>query len=166
MVIFFFLFASVAGATNLKSLTLPFVDDHEAKVTLSDFMGKRVVVSMFYTDCTRTCPLTVKKMMEIKKRLEEKSEVAEFILITFDPKGDTPSVIKEFRQEHKMTEAQWHFWRGSEQNTKEMAKVWDSWKYHDHIVHDFRILVFGKSGELEHDFKNPDDPAFKNPNLF
>lgn len=69
----------------------------------ADFEGKYLVVSFIFTHCPDICPVTTANMKNISTMLEDTADV-EFIAITFDPRRDTPSVLKKYMQNFKLNE--------------------------------------------------------------
>ncbi|MDZ7717066.1 MAG: SCO family protein [Balneolaceae bacterium] len=65
-----------------------------------DFKGKYTIVGFIYTHCPDVCPVISAKLSNVNKQLEDNSDV-QFVQITFDPKRDTPSVLKKYMQQFK-----------------------------------------------------------------
>lgn len=65
-----------------------------------DYKGKYTIVGFIYTHCPDICPVISAKLSNINKKLEDNSDV-QFVEITFDPKRDTPSVLKKYMQQFK-----------------------------------------------------------------
>ena len=72
--------------------------DAGAKIRFSDLQGHPQVVSLFYSDCHITCPLTLLSMKQVEAALppEVRSQVG-FVLITFIPEFDSARVLHRFR---------------------------------------------------------------------
>ena len=76
----------------------------------------------------------------------------EFVVITLDPENDTPEVLKKF-QDHMGLDRHWHFLAGSNKDTRLLANnlgLGDYWKFDDHIMHGFKILILDPSGNILH----------------
>ena len=50
-----------AGSGSLYNSGMSWTDDNNQVVTLDQWRGKLVIVSMAYSNCRRTCSLTLKK---------------------------------------------------------------------------------------------------------
>lgn len=68
-----------------------------------DFRGKYTVVGFIYTHCPDVCPIISAKLGNVNRQLDDNSNV-QFVEITFDPKRDTPSVLKKYMQNFKLDE--------------------------------------------------------------
>ena len=80
-----------------------------------------VIVTMFYTSCPLACPVTLAKLREIESALKKdvRSELA-VVLITMDPAGDTPGVLRAFRKAQRLP-LNWSLLRGPSESTHEVA---------------------------------------------
>ena len=67
------------------------------KVRLSDFEGKVVVLYFGYTFCPDVCPTTLAKLNQAMGLLGDKAQDVQVIMISVDPKRDTPAVLQEYK---------------------------------------------------------------------
>lgn len=87
-----------------------------------DLRGHPAVVSMFYSGCTSTCPLTVENMQRLFHYLEgQKVKDTNFVLVSFDPEGDDPVTLARFAKKHGIKGPQWHLLHGSQDEIEELA---------------------------------------------
>lgn len=96
-------------------------------IELSEFAGKPMVVSMVYLTCKHTCPITVAHMKELEKLLDEdlKSKV-QFVLVSIDPRRDTPAVMKAYAEKNKLDTKAWSFiTTKKDQDIRELSGVID-----------------------------------------
>lgn len=123
-------------------------------IELKDLKGDVLVMVMIYTSCKAACPRLVADMRSIEEQIpsEIKNKV-KLILVSIDPKVDTPKKLKEFSIENKMEGKQWLFLRSTEKNTREFAAVL-AVNYKKISPMDFShsniISVFNAEGELVH----------------
>ena len=87
---------------------------------------KARLIEFMYTNCPDVCPVTSLEMSQLKSQLEKEGvfgDKVEFITITIDPKRDTLDTMKEYanRFEIDSDDQGWHFLRGSEEDTEEIA---------------------------------------------
>lgn len=61
-----------------------------------DYAGKYVVMGFIYTKCPDICPLVTQNMIKVQKDLGNPEDV-QFLGISFDPKRDTPEVLKDYK---------------------------------------------------------------------
>ncbi|HEX9195011.1 MAG TPA: SCO family protein [Azonexus sp.] len=73
------------------------LESADGPVSLKDFRGKVVLVYFGYTYCPDICPTSLAATSEGLKQLtpEELARVA-MILVSVDPKRDTPAMLKEY----------------------------------------------------------------------
>lgn len=121
-------------------------------VSFVDYRGKVLVTVMIYTSCQIACPRLVADMRTIKDRLgEDQLDKVKMLLISIDPKTDTPERLKAFAIENKMDQDPWVFLRSTEANTREFAAVL-AVNYRKISPIDFShsniISVFNEKGEL------------------
>ncbi len=71
--------------------------DHTGKsVTDADFRGRYMLVFFGYAQCDSICPVGLKHMTEAVDLLGEQGEQVQPILITVDPKNDTPKILAAY----------------------------------------------------------------------
>ncbi|WPO77341.1 SCO family protein [Flavobacterium sp. KACC 22761] len=121
-------------------------------IELKSLRGNVLVMVMIYTSCKAACPRLVADMRDIESKLEEKTKQhVKLILVSIDPKTDTPERLKSFAIENKMNQDPWIFLRSSEENTREFAAVLAvNYKQISPIdfSHSNIISVFNPEGEL------------------
>ncbi|WP_281631940.1 SCO family protein [Flavobacterium luteolum] len=121
-------------------------------IELKSLRGNVLVMVMIYTSCKAACPRLVADMRDIESKLEKKTKQhVKLILVSIDPKTDTPERLKSFAIENKMNQDPWIFLRSSEENTREFAAVLAvNYKKISPIdfSHSNIISVFNPEGEL------------------
>ncbi len=119
-------------------------DSDGRDLRLSQLHAPLVVMTMAYTACRRVCGTTTLVLAELQKRLDARGIDADFVVVSFDPENDSPREWREYRSRRHLDRDNWHFLTGDEQATHKMARGLDLdfWSYHDHVVHDFRIVLF------------------------
>ena len=124
-------------------------------VQWKDFKGNVLVVVMIYTSCKAACPILIADMRDIRKTVDASDmphkKKVKYILVSIDPKVDTPEHLKKFAQESGMDDDQWVFLRSDEEKTREFAAVL-AVNYKQISPVDFShsniISVFNAEGEL------------------
>lgn len=103
-----------------------------------------IIVTMAYTACRRVCGTTTLVLSDLQRRLDAAHRSAQIIVVSFDPTEDSPQDWQDYRQHRGLTRDNWHFLSGSDRSTHQLARYLDMdyWRYHDHIVHNFRIAAF------------------------
>jgi len=118
---------------------------------------------MAYSGCRKFCSTSVTVMKALQEAFDRRGRSAEFVVVTFDPDRDTPQAWRDYRRARDLARPNWHFLSGSAQDTRRMARFLDLdfWVYDDHIVHDFRIVIFDAEGRMRREivWDRPVDPA-------
>ncbi|PQJ82976.1 SCO family protein [Polaribacter glomeratus] len=139
---------------SIFNLTSKWNTEEGKIITLKELKGKTLVVVMIYTTCKAACPRLAADMRNIEAKIptDYKNEV-NYILVSIDPKTDTPEKLKKFAIENYMDDNQWTFLQGTEIGVREFANVL-AVKYKEISPLDFShsniISVFDPLGELVH----------------
>jgi protein SCO1 len=122
-------------------------DENGKGVTLASFRGAPFVLSAFFTTCTLKCPMTIQKLQEIDRAYRKHGPPVPIVLLTLDPRNDTPERLQRYRREHDFPD-NWRFLRGSDSDTRILARSLHVDPAYDegHIDHDVRIAVFDAGG--------------------
>lgn len=139
---------------SIFNLTSNWNTEEGEVIQLKDLKGKTLVMVMIYTTCKAACPRLVADMRNIESKIpKENIENLRFVLVSIDPKVDTPTRLKEFAIENEMDGEQWTFLQGTESGVREFANVL-AVKYKQISPMDFShsniISVFNTKGELIH----------------
>jgi protein SCO1 len=138
--------------------TLPFrgesqwTDDRGRVVRLSDFAGRRTILTMAYPNCRRTCSFTLKKLVSLQDEADRNAQPVEIVVVSLDPARDDAQAWRQYRQRHHLSRANWHFLTGGEADTRDLARwigLGEYWKYDDHVLHDFGMVVIDTAGRVE-----------------
>jgi protein SCO1/2 len=65
-------------------------------VGLSDFRGKLVVLYFGYTFCPDVCPTTLAEVGQAMRKLGQRADGVQVIMVTVDPERDTPEHLAEY----------------------------------------------------------------------
>ncbi|HEY2440915.1 MAG TPA: SCO family protein [Solirubrobacteraceae bacterium] len=79
-----------APALVLHNYTSP------APVSLARFRGKAVLVSFVYTHCPNVCPIITANLAAAQRQLGSEARHLQILLVTVDPRRDTPAAIRTF----------------------------------------------------------------------
>jgi len=77
-------------------------------VTLSSLRKKTVALAFLYTRCPDVCPLTAGQFRAAQRALGDDASKVEFVAVSVDPEGDTPTAVREFSDLHDLSE-RWHY---------------------------------------------------------
>ncbi len=81
------------GETETTNFTL--IDQNEQPFTLSDQLGKVVLMFFGYTFCPDVCPMTLTTWKHVQDQLKDEAKYVKFVYITVDPERDTPQRLKD-----------------------------------------------------------------------
>ena len=73
------------------------------KVDVRKLQGKAVLVTFVYTHCPDVCPLIVSHLHTALAELGPKAKKLRYIVVSTDPRRDTPAAVASFLQDHQMT---------------------------------------------------------------
>lgn len=95
-----------------------------SKISFIDLKGKVIVTTMIFTSCKTACPRLTAEMKKIAKEVGKVDpDNIEYLLISIDPKTDTPEVMKAYLKTHQLDEKEWMFIRSNENDTREIANI-------------------------------------------
>lgn len=84
----------ITGAPWGKDFRL--IDHNGVPRTVGDFKDKVTIVFFGYTNCPDMCPMTMYKLAQTVEKLGEDGERVQVLLVTLDPKRDTPAILKQY----------------------------------------------------------------------
>jgi protein SCO1/2 len=101
------------------------VDENNASQTLSSLKGHRVALTFMYTRCPQPdfCPLMDRNFAAIQIEIKKTPGLGDvrLVSVSFDPKNDTPAVLKEHAKALNADPAVWHFVTTSPDDIKAFA---------------------------------------------
>lgn len=137
---------------SIYNLPSKWTNQNGKDIELKSLRGNVLVMVMIYTSCKAACPRLVADMRDIESKLDKKyKQNVKLILVSIDPKTDTPERLKSFAIDNKMNQDPWIFLRSTEENTREFAAVLAvNYKQISPIdfSHSNIISVFNPEGEL------------------
>lgn len=124
-------------------------DDQPFK--LDTLQGKKQVVAFIYTNCNQVCPIMMKTMIDLQKKLPEDVRAKTgFLVVSFDPERDSPKVLKNFG-EHYKADDKWVFLNGSDDDVRMLANTMNiryQFAEGGMINHSNVISVLDESGKM------------------
>jgi len=142
--------ASPRTATWGDDSGLEWQDEHGASTRLSDWRDRTVLLTMAYSTCREVCSYALHRLEELQQSADHAGTPIEVIVISYDPAVDSPGTWTIYRQHHHFLRTNWHFLTGSSAATRQLAQDinFPSWRYDEHVVHDFRILRIAPGGQI------------------
>lgn len=137
---------------SIYNLHSELLDQDGKKISLDSLKGQPVVFSMAYTSCAYACPLIISHMQQLEKELDSQGKKkVKFVLVSFDPKKDTPAVIKEYAIKRKLSSRWSMYTASSDKAPREIANLLGI-KYNkiDEVDYDhsFIITVLNSEGVI------------------
>jgi protein SCO1/2 len=141
--------APVAARGSLFDRGWDWRDEQGTALRFSRWRGSPLVVSLVYTTCTMTCPVTIEKLLKIEGELQRQGRRAEFVLVTIDPSNDTVEALRRFKAARGLP-ASWHLLRGDDEQTQQLADFlgFKMMNMDDHIIHDVNVAFIDPQGRL------------------
>jgi cytochrome oxidase Cu insertion factor (SCO1/SenC/PrrC family) len=142
-----------AAETAIDVLNAPSADwhdDHGMATRLSAWRGKTVLMTMAYSTCREVCSYSLHRLEELQRSADRAGTPIEVVVISYDPNIDGPASWSIYRRHHHLDRPNWHFLTGSALSTEQFVSAmhFPSWRYDEHLVHDFKILVIGPGGQV------------------
>lgn len=144
--------------------------DHSGETfQLADLQGQPVVVVMFYGNCTQVCPILIRDARRVYEAVDKnlRSEI-KVLAITFDPKNDTPEVLKNYAIKKELNVPQWHFTTGNPADIRELAMllgVQYAQKSDGHFSHSNLVTVLDSEGRIAYRLEGLNQPVEEAANL-
>ncbi|HKM65937.1 MAG TPA: SCO family protein [Candidatus Acidoferrum sp.] len=136
------------------------VNQDGKRIHLSDYRGKALLVTFIYTHCPLPdfCPRMNENFRAVQKLLSETpgaTNYAVFLSVSFDPKNDTPTVLKHYASLYKKSVAgekpfDWQFAAPSEKDLPEMTRFFGMviQPEQGQIVHSLSTTLIGPDGKI------------------
>ncbi len=103
---------------------LEFTDTEGRTVTLSDYRGKPLLISLIYTGCTDVCPTLIESLYPVVQVAREAlgEESLNVVTIGFDTRNDTPARLRSFARTRGIDLPNWKFLSSDEESLDALAK--------------------------------------------
>lgn len=112
-------------------------DQHGRMMQLSAQRGKLVVLTFLYTRCPDVCPLIADNVQRAVRSLGRRSRDVVVLAVSVDPAGDTPSAVRRFVTEHRLSPG-FHYLTGP---PAELRPIWQAYNL---------LIEPGSSGRVAH----------------
>ena len=88
-----------------------FTNSIRETVRLADFRGKPVIVSLVYSNCYHTCPMTTQHLAKAVRAARQALGADSFTVLTigFDTPNDTPQAMADFARHQNIAPLRWQF---------------------------------------------------------
>jgi protein SCO1/2 len=122
-------------------------------IELKDFAGKPTILSMVFLSCKYLCPTIISEIQKVESKIDPKiREKIRVVLVSFDPKSDTPQVMKAYAKKRKLDNQHWVFITNKDDSKiRELAAILN-FKYKKEkdgdFTHSFMYLFLNEKGEI------------------
>ena len=112
------------GAIGNKLSNFRFTDASGKGLTLHDLKGKPLVLSLIYTSCYQTCPMTTRYLSSVieKARTTLGHDKFAVAILGFDSQFDNPQAMKHFAKKQGIEDAGWHLLTADPKTIKAFTK--------------------------------------------
>ena len=109
---------------SLYPLDARWTTDTGTTVQLGEFLGRPVVLTMFFSSCGNACPRLVGDLPRMQAALPAAGRTRTlFILVSFDDRHDTVGVLHAYRERAGLDGLNWVLLRGVPGDIQELAAV-------------------------------------------
>jgi protein SCO1/2 len=123
----------------------------EKKIELNELSGKPTILSMVYLSCSFLCPTVISEIQSLESKLDkETKDQVQIVLVSFDPKKDTPQTMRAYAKKRKLDSKHWIFLtNNNESKIRELAAALN-FKYQKieggDYTHSFMIVLLNEDG--------------------
>jgi protein SCO1/2 len=122
---------------SIYQLNLVLVDQDAHASKLADMRGSPVLIAMFYSSCQYVCPLIIGALQRAERAVGVGARARlRVLLVSFDPKRDTPAVLKRVAEERHIDLARWTLARTDATDVRKLAAILDV-QYRELVGGDF-----------------------------
>lgn len=109
---------------SLYHLDATLTDQAGRKHGLDLYRGHPVLVTMFYGSCQATCPMIIDTLRATERAVPADKRVElRVLMISFDPKRDTPAALRAIAAERRVDGARWTLAHADESTVRTIAAL-------------------------------------------
>lgn len=129
------------------------IDQSGAPLKLSTLRGKVVAVTFIYTRCPLPdyCPRMMTGFRAVRDRFADRmNRDLSLLVVSFDPKYDTPQMLREYAASYGATGPGWHFLTGDADRIERVCHAFgiQYWAEEGLITHSLQTAVIDRDGRL------------------
>ena len=104
---------------------LEFTRRDGSRVSLAEFRGKPLLISMIFTSCHHVCPTTTKRLNEAVRSARDALGQDSFHVVTigFDTVNDSPGAMKDFARQQSVDDRGWSFLSASPAAIEQLSEA-------------------------------------------
>lgn len=115
---------SQAALGGVVSPDHAFIDSRGRPVTLEQFRGKPLIISLIFTSCYHVCPMITENLHRAVAVAQDSLGKDSFSVLTigFDTRVDTPARMAAFGKDHGVNLPNWHLVSTNEETIRRLAE--------------------------------------------
>jgi protein SCO1/2 len=118
--------AAALPGDSVLQLSGDFTDQSGRHFRLVERRGAPQLIAMFYGSCQSVCPMLIETSIAVEKALEPALRPRlRVLLVSFDPRRDTPAKLLQTARDHRLDVARWTLARTDEHTVSRLAAVLD-----------------------------------------
>lgn len=98
-----------------------FLTEDSVLFNSSEIEGKIWIADFFFSYCPTICVPMNQELQKVNESLAEHADKVAFLSFTIDPKRDTPSELKAYRERLEFHAKNWYFLTGDQDETHDLA---------------------------------------------
>jgi protein SCO1 len=152
---------------NVTGKNIKLINQDSVQVQYPEIIKNKIaVIGFIYTHCPDICPMTTHNMQLAQEQLsKEDLKNVKFLLVSFDPERDTPSILSKYAYVRDMNMSNWELLTGNKENVNILLNEFnvkafpDDTTYNDKgepqyfIIHTDRISLVDENGNLRKNYK-------------
>jgi protein SCO1/2 len=139
-----------AHASSIYEGQAPWLDDRGHLYSMASLRGTPTVLTLAYGACRRVCSSSLRVMEQLQARADQRRLALNFVVVALDPVNDLPADWAQLRADRHLGRPNWQFLTGSDAAVRRLARHLGVryWRYGEHILHDFRVVLLSPDGEV------------------
>jgi cytochrome oxidase Cu insertion factor (SCO1/SenC/PrrC family) len=148
-------------ASSVYGASTRWQDDRAQAFEPRSLQGRWTVMTMAYGACRRICSTSLRTLEQVQALADAQQITLNFVVVGLDPSQDKPADWARMRQERRLTRSNWHFLSGDADGTRALAQQLGVryWRYGEHTMHDFRIVLLNPQGRVQRSLDSFNDPV-------
>jgi len=121
-------------------------------VSLSDYAGKPLLISMIFSSCHHICPTTTKHIKKVTEAAQEAlgDNSFDIVSIGFDTENDTPNAMRSFARQQDVHASNWQFLSATPETIEKLSKdlgfqFFKSPRGFDHLI---QLSIIDRGGKV------------------
>lgn len=98
-----------------------FTNQFGKTVQLSDYHGKIIVMSFFFSRCPTICPGLTKNLKKMQDSFTKNDGIVQFVSVSIDPEHDSTKQLRAFADRFKVNHDTWDFLTGNKEEIYSFA---------------------------------------------